>query len=125
MNLPPPSTGTTIHHDRQSESAPERRRSVLLFARIVCAVVATLGVGLFVATLPTYFAYLLLLCAPVSCIYGQLTMGSTPALHSLGLSLKAYAVLNLTLVIMSGLLSFPSFPTGSLSRVGLAGWQSL
>ena len=77
---------------------------MLLFARLGCAVVAALSLGLFAATLPTYIAYLYQPCIPASCIYGQLPVGSTPGLRGLGLSLSTYVVLDATLVIITGLL---------------------
>ena len=104
MNLPAPSTEINDQPDRQSEAASGQQRSTLLFARIGCAVVAALGIGLFVATLPTYVAYLYRPCASASCIYGQLSESGIQALHSLGLSLSAYAIMNVTLVIITGLL---------------------
>lgn len=81
-----------------------KQRYKLLLARVACIVVGMLALGLFVVTLPTYFAYLLRLCAPASCIYGQLSVGSIQALHSLGLSLNTYAILFVTLLIISAIL---------------------
>lgn len=66
--------------------------------------VTALSVGLFAATLPTYIAYLYGPCVPISCINGQLPVGSDQGLRGLGLSLSAYVVLNFTLVIINGLL---------------------
>ena len=83
---------------------PARQRSILLFARIGCAVVAAISAGLFAATLPTYIAYLNRFCAPVSCIYGQLSVGSDQGLRGLGISLSTYVALSVTLVIINGLL---------------------
>ncbi len=77
---------------------------MLLFARIGCAAVVTISAGLFVVTLPTYIAYLHQFCAPVSCIYGQLPMGSEQGLHGLDISLSTYVVLSVTLVVITGLL---------------------
>jgi hypothetical protein len=104
VNLPAPSTVTNAGSDRQKEAIPARQRSILLFARIGCAVVTAISAGLFAATLPTYIAYLNRFCAPASCIYGQLPAGSGQGLRSLGLSLRAYVVLNITLVVINGLL---------------------
>lgn len=104
MNLPAPSTATNARRDRQSEGVSARQRSILLFARIACAVVAASGIGLFAATLHTYIDYLYRPCVPATCIYGQLSAGSTLGLRGLGLSLSAYVVLNATLVIITGIL---------------------
>ncbi len=65
---------------------------------------AAISVGLFATTLPTYIAYLYRPCVPAVCIYGQLSVGSDQGLHSLGLTLSAYVVLNASLVIINGLL---------------------
>jgi hypothetical protein len=86
------------------EGQKGKQRYKLLFARVACIVVGALALGLFVVTLPTYIAYLLRLCAPASCIYGQLPVGSLQALHSLGLSLSTYAVMFVTLLIISAIL---------------------
>ncbi len=104
MNLPATSTGTNAQSNHQSEAASGEQRSALLFARIGCAVAAAFGIGLFVATLPTYVAYLYQPCASASCIYGQLPENAVQALHSSGLSLSAYVIVNVTLVIITGLL---------------------
>ena len=104
MSLPTSSTEINAQPNRQSEAASGQQRSALLFARVGCAVVAALGIGLFVATLPTYIAYLYQPCVSASCIYGQLSESGIETLRSLGLSLSAYAIMNVTLVIITGLL---------------------
>ena len=104
MNLPAPSTETNARSNYQSEVASGQQRSILLFARIGCAVAAAFGVGLFIVTFPTYIAYLYRPCASASCIYGQLSEDGIRTLHSLGLSLSAYVIVNVTLVIITGLL---------------------
>jgi hypothetical protein len=104
MNLPAPSTETNARRDRQSEAVPQRQRSILLFARIACAIMAASGAALFAVTLPTYIAYLYRPCIPASCIYGQLPVGSDQGLRSLGISLSTYVVLSVTLVTITGLL---------------------
>ena len=86
------------------EGQRSKQRYTLAFARVACIIVGMLALGLFVITLPTYFAYMQQLCTPTSCIYGQLPVGSTLALHSLGLSLHTYAVLFVTLLIISAIL---------------------
>ena len=86
------------------EEQISKQRYTLAFARVVCIIVGMLALGLFFITLPTYFDYLLRLCAPASCIYGQLPVGSTQGLNSLGLSLHTYDVLFVTLLIISAIL---------------------
>ena len=104
MNLPAPPAVSNADSDRQSEAKPARQHTILLFARIGCAIVTVISAGLIVATLPTYIAYLKRFCAPVSCVYGQLPVGSEQGLQGLGLSPGGYVVVNVTIVIITGLL---------------------
>jgi hypothetical protein len=98
------STGTDTQNQIPGDGERGKQRYGLLFSRVVCIIVGTLALGLFVVTLPTYFAYLLQLCPAASCIYGQLPVGSIQALHSLGLSIRTYAVMFVTLLIISAIL---------------------
>lgn len=93
-----------MQHQNSSDRERGRQRYRLVLAWVVCIIVGTLALGLFVVTLPTYFAYLLQLCPAASCIYGQLPVGSIQALHSLGLSIRTYAVMFVTLLIISAIL---------------------
>jgi signal transduction histidine kinase len=69
----------------------------LLLARLVWWVVTMLVVVLFVASLPSSFAYLQTLCLGVSCNGPQLTPEHAHQLHSLGLSLPLYATYFITI----------------------------
>ena len=72
----------------------------LVLARIACVVVTALALGLFLVTLPTYFARLNTPCLS-SCSFAQLSAPGAQALQTLGLSLGAYAVLAMTVVLLS------------------------
>lgn len=81
-----------------------KQRYGLLLAWAVCIVVDALALGLFVVTLPTYFVSLHQLCTTASCSFGQLSAGAMRTVQTLGLSLSIYAILVITLLIVSELL---------------------
>jgi hypothetical protein len=111
MRVPRASLRPTIHPERQSEAERWQQGHLLLFVRIACIVVVALALGLFVVTFPAYFAHLHQICTTASCSFGQNTVSTAGqlsviglrALHSLGLSVSAYAILESTLVIISEL----------------------
>lgn len=92
-----------MHPQLPGEGERGQQRYRLLLARVACIVVGALALGLFVLTLPTYYAHLHQLCSD-SCGYGQLSAPGIQSLHTLGLSLGAYTVLFVTLLIISALL---------------------
>jgi hypothetical protein len=95
MYLQPDSTIKIAHPD--THQGPEiRLQGVwLILARVAWVVLALLGVGLPVVSLPSYYAYLHI-TDPTS-VYGpQLTPGDVRELHNLGLSLDFYAWLNIS-----------------------------
>ncbi len=57
----------------------------------------------FMSSIHEYLVDVQVLCRPGSCLEGQPTQESVPALHQLGLSVNAYAALGVGLVIISGL----------------------
>ncbi|HEU0003078.1 MAG TPA: hypothetical protein VFQ36_19350 [Ktedonobacteraceae bacterium] len=62
--------------------------------RLVCLTLCVLSVGLFITSIPLYFAHLHLLCtdtAAACATAGQPTPGDVRRLHELGLSLDSYA----------------------------------
>ena len=78
----------------------------LVLAQLVCLTLCVLSVALFVASIPSYFARLHLLCtgATAACTTsGQLTPGDMRRLHELGLSRDFYATYTITLVSISAL----------------------
>ena len=74
----------------------------LVLVRLLCLSLCVLSVGLFVASIPSYFANLHMLCTgtAVACnTHGQLAPGDVRRLQELGLSIDFFATY--TLVIMS------------------------
>ena len=92
-----------MHDQLPDKDEKGQQKNRLLFARVVCIVVCVLVLGLFVLTLPTYFAHLHLYCTE-SCIYGQLSVSNIESLHRLEMSLNIYAILFVALLIVSALL---------------------
>jgi hypothetical protein len=70
--------------------------------------VVVFTLGIFLLSLPAYFAQLQAVCAGNACVYsyGQLTSGTAQALQNLGLSIGAYAASILALITASTLVSF-------------------
>src|SRR5258708_22235043 len=78
----------------------------LIIARTVWLVLVVPSLGLFVASIPSYIAYLHLLCTGTSAACstsGQLTPGDVRRLHELGLSLDFYATYIIVIVSMYAL----------------------
>src|SRR5947209_20226622 len=68
----------------------------LLLARVVWIVMVVLALGLFFASLPTYFAYLHIIVKPSPEVSGpQLTANDVRSLEAVGLSLDFYAWFNI------------------------------
>jgi hypothetical protein len=95
--------GQSRRKKTQSKAEPQQQGRLLLLARIACIVVAVLMLGLFVVTLPTYYAFLLMLCTSASCGYGQLSANGTQVLSTIGLSLNGYAILLVILTVIAAL----------------------
>jgi hypothetical protein len=72
----------------------------LLLARSVWIFLVLLTIGIFVASLPVYFALFHTVCSVAAqCANGQLSANTAPVIHSLGLSLNAYAVIALSIKV--------------------------
>ena len=95
--------GTSMHHQLPGERGSGQQKNGLPFARLACIVVCILILGLFSITLPTYYTRLQQYCTE-PCSSGQLSVRNIQSLQRLGLSLNAYAILFLTLLIISALL---------------------
>ena len=93
MNLQPRSTTTAEHPGARNKSETHLQGVWLVLARIAWVVITLLATGLFVASLPPYFAYLHML--NTASAYGpQLAPSDVQELQRLGLSLDFYAWLN-------------------------------
>jgi hypothetical protein len=75
----------------------------LLIARVIWVVIAVLTLALLIASIPTYFASLHVLCTGASATCsnsGQLTPNGLQAFHAVGLSLDFYALYGVALYIV-------------------------
>ena len=109
-------TSMKATRDRRPIGTDDRRlRSwVLVLARGMWIAGVVLALGLFVASIPGFFASLQVVCVPALCNLGvQLTAQDVRVLQSLGISLAAYATLQvvfnllfLSICVVIGLLIF-------------------
>ena len=103
MNLPSVSTQTAVDAQPRGETDTRLRGRWLVLARVVWVGIAVLSLGLVIASIPSYFAFLHVLCtgAPATCRNnGQITPDYLRALQALGLSLDSYATYLVALVIV-------------------------
>jgi hypothetical protein len=101
-NAPGESAGFAVSHP---VTATRLYGHWLILARIAWYVMVLTALGLFVMTLPIYFAHLQMPCLTTSCSSGQLTPGTIQALSAVGLSLSAYALFIITLTVIVALVS--------------------
>jgi hypothetical protein len=88
--------------DTRSERITRLHGYRLVMVRLICLSLCVLSVGLFVASIPSYFANIHMLCTgtAVACnTHGQLAPGDVRRLQELGLSIDFFAIF--TIVIMS------------------------
>ena len=75
----------------------------LVIVRLMCLSLCVLSVGLFVASIPSFFAYLHILCmdtAATCSTSSQLAPDDIIRLHQLGLSLDFFATYTIVLAII-------------------------
>lgn len=84
-------------HDTASVLDTRLRGTWLVIARLAWVAILGLVVGIVIASIPTYFAYLHILTAHANPRGQQLTQEGLRALHALGLSLDSYAIYNILL----------------------------
>jgi hypothetical protein len=99
MNLQQSTTSIVEHSSVRKETESHLQGVWLVLARIVWVMVSLLAVGLFFASLPSYFAYLHIL-AKSSFYAPQLTTDDVHVLKRLGLSLDFYAWFNMSVYII-------------------------
>jgi signal transduction histidine kinase len=103
MNPLPVSTHIVVTAPSPGEADTCLRGGFLVLARVAWGVIALLALGLYIASIPNYFASLHVLCtdAPAVCSNnGQLTPGYLQALQAVGLSLDVFATYQVALVIV-------------------------
>ena len=103
MNLPSASTQTTVDAQPRSEADIRLRGHWLVLVRVVWVVIAALTLGLIIASIPSYFAFLHVVCTGAFAVCrnnGQLNPNDLRAFQALGLSLDFYATYELALYIV-------------------------
>ena len=78
----------------------------LMPVRIVIVIVAILALAVFFVGVWLNFAQLRTVCTPLSCADGQLTPESAQTLQALGLSLDAYAIMNVVSLVVQALVYY-------------------
>ncbi len=78
----------------------------LIPVRIVIVIVAVLALAVFIVGVLLNFAQFRTVCTPLSCADGQLTPQSAQALQALGLSLDAYAIMNVVFLVIQALVYY-------------------
>ncbi|HEY6408821.1 MAG TPA: histidine kinase [Ktedonobacteraceae bacterium] len=105
MNAPASSTQTTVGFGQPHGADVRLHGRWLVFARVMWFAVVGLVAALFIASIPTYFAYLHTLATGVvaNLTAGQLTAEGVRELHALGLSVDVYAAYHIVLNTILGL----------------------
>src|SRR5436309_3253689 len=103
MNFPSASTQTKVNAQLPGETDTHLQGRLLLLTHVVWISIALLALGLSMASIPTSFASLYVLCtdAPATCSNnGQITPDYLRAIQALGLSLDVFATYLVALVIV-------------------------
>src|SRR5438270_7341060 len=95
MNPASAATPTAVSTDPPSEAGTRLSGGFLILVRIGWVALVAFCLVIFVVSLPIYFGHLREMCITDWCYPGQLRLASVQVLHSLGLSLNGYAILNL------------------------------
>jgi hypothetical protein len=100
MSLPSNAAGVTVNPGPPKSAGTRLNgpRRILVSAGV--GAVAFLSLGTFVVRLSAFMIHVQTACAGSHCAYGQLTYTAVAALQRLGLSLSAYAALQITLVLL-------------------------
>ncbi len=92
---------TEVTESRERHSYARLQGIWLVLARVVWVAVVVLALGLFIASIPTNFADLHILCTAASCSnVGQLTADYVRELNALGLSMDFYATYIVVFIIV-------------------------
>jgi hypothetical protein len=94
--IPPVDTSATLPLDHQG-----RRRNRLPL-RLLWVVVSLFALGIFLASIPAYHAYLESICRMSACPPGQLSQAQAHQLSGIGVTLPEYAILLVALAALSG-----------------------
>jgi hypothetical protein len=107
MSARPASNGALIS-SLHSEPDTRLHGRWLVLTRVAWLAVFILIVGVFIASLPVFLAQLEVTCAPATCSFWQLSAPAAQTLQRVGLSLGAYAIYALIVVILFGAIWFIS-----------------
>ena len=103
---------TAIAESRERHSYARLHGRWLVFARVVWVAVVVLALGLFIASIPTTFADLHILCTAPSCtVSGPLTPDDVRELQAWGLSMDFYATY---IVVFIMVFAFGYFAVGAV-----------
>jgi hypothetical protein len=105
MNLRRMPAPATVRLEVPATAETGLRHYQLVFARVVWGVLVALALGMFVISIPGYIAQLQMLCTGASCSGGQLSADALMSLVHLGLTLGEYVAFNVTLILISTLVS--------------------
>jgi hypothetical protein len=97
-----PHTGPELPTSADASLPVRLRGRLLLLARVVWIVVATLALGLFAAGISAEFTLLHVPCSTVTCPTGQLSPSGLDALEGLGLSVDSFAVYTVAMDVLFG-----------------------
>src|SRR2546430_16789609 len=112
MNLQHAPTMTAGNSDLHNTRDPRLYGRWLILARIGWVAVVVLALGLFIASIPTTFADLHILCTAASCTnVGQLTLDYVRELQAWGLSMDFYATY---MVVFIMVFAFGYFAVGAV-----------
>ena len=91
---------TAVHLQQRSGADMRLQGRWLLLARVAWMAIALLTLSLFVISIPSYFAFLKVLCVGTSACSGHITPAYLHALHAQGLSLNFFATYQIALVVV-------------------------
>ncbi len=101
MNRADVQSETVVSSASSSTVDARLRGGWLVLARVVWVAVVVLALGLFFASIPTYFAYLHIIVKPSADVFGpRLTPNDVRSLQAVGLSLDFYAWFNIIVSLL-------------------------
>jgi signal transduction histidine kinase len=106
MNQPQRAAGNIFAPQHLSASNARVQEQWLLPVRVAITIVAVLALAVFFVGVLLNFAQFRTVCTPLFCADGQLTPESAQALQALGLSLDAYAIMNVVFLVIQALVYY-------------------
>ena len=106
MNQHQRAAGNIVASQHLRTSNARVQEQWLLPVRVAIAIVAVLDLAIFIAGVLLNFAQFHTVCTPPSCADGQLTPQSSQVFQALGLSLDAYAIMNVVFLVVQALVYY-------------------